>query len=29
MKNIPATGYMGDDTGFARSLFTATWFRQA
>jgi len=29
VKNIPATGFMGDDTGFARSLFTATWFRSA
>ena len=29
IKNIPATGYMGDDTGFARSLFSATWFRAA
>lgn len=27
--NIPKTGYMGDDTGFARSLFSATWFRKA
>jgi peptide/nickel transport system substrate-binding protein len=29
IKNIPATGYMGDDTGFARSLFTCSWFRSA
>ncbi|MBE0695400.1 MAG: hypothetical protein IH586_00600, partial [Anaerolineaceae bacterium] len=29
IKNIPMEGYMGDDTGFARSLFTATWFRAA
>jgi peptide/nickel transport system substrate-binding protein len=29
IKNIPTEGYMGDDTGFARSLFTATWYREA
>ena len=29
IKNIPASGYMGDDVGFARSLFSATWFRSA
>jgi peptide/nickel transport system substrate-binding protein len=29
IKNLPADGYMGDDTGFARSLFSATWFREA
>jgi hypothetical protein len=27
--NIPAEGYMGDDVGFARSLMTTTWYRQA
>ncbi|MEZ4868836.1 MAG: ABC transporter substrate-binding protein [Caldilineaceae bacterium] len=29
MHNIPTEGYMGDDVGFARSLMTTTWYRQA
>ena len=28
IKNIPQTGFMGDDTGFARSLLTETWYRE-
>jgi hypothetical protein len=28
IKNIPQTGFMGDDTGFARSLLNETWYRE-
>ena len=28
IKNIPETGFMGDDTGFSRSLFPDSWYRE-
>ena len=29
MMGVPKEGYMGDDTGFARSLLPETWYRKA